>query len=477
MTMKTYATLLCILASFAIALTANAQSAITNGFDWQAMPSEPDFEIYNHRYLQVADDVVYFVGSTEDRIFNLADSWLFSYDTTNDAWEQVVNLSEGSGLDLIYATYMIDDNLFLGGRFRIEAGNWRPAVVVYNLEEDSFEEIIRYNVITSNNAGVENFFEADNGILYFVGFFSNNDGNNLGAINLENLEVETLSARRATSGIYHDGNLYLTGRFNVDGTAYGLAKIDAGTGEEEYLGAMSNPAPGQAGENLLLLDDSIFVVGNFPNMGGTTLGDIVEYSLSNQSWSRPINGSVGTITEITTFNGDIYIGGNFTTFGGEPIGRIATIDFENETLLPLSSGVNARVRGIQQGGDDLIVVGDFTEAGGKDLVGIARWTEDGEPVSLNPDSNEIPNIAILEQNYPNPFNPITQIRFTLPEAQPVQLDIFNIQGQRVQSVLNGIHSAGSHTVTVNAANLSSGLYVYRLTTPTQVLSKTMMIVK
>ena len=77
-------------------------------------------------------------------------------------------------------------------------------------------------------------------------------------------------------------------------------------------------------------------------------------------------------------------------------------------------------------------------------------------------ADEIPAQVQLDQNYPNPFNPATSIRFGLPEASDVRLDVYNVLGQRVASLLNENRSAGFHTVSFDAGNLSSGMYLYRL---------------
>jgi len=91
----------------------------------------------------------------------------------------------------------------------------------------------------------------------------------------------------------------------------------------------------------------------------------------------------------------------------------------------------------------------------------------------------IPERVSLEQNFPNPFNPTTQIQFSLTNAQQVNLDVYNVVGQKVATLLSDAsRGAGSHTVTFDASRLSSGVYFYRLGLQNgEQLTRKMMLVK
>ena len=91
--------------------------------------------------------------------------------------------------------------------------------------------------------------------------------------------------------------------------------------------------------------------------------------------------------------------------------------------------------------------------------------------------NTVPESVVLYQNYPNPFNPTTSISFELNKAQDVSLVVYNLLGQKVLTLVNDRLESGQHRININASNLASGIYMYRLITNSQSLTKKMTLIK
>jgi len=78
------------------------------------------------------------------------------------------------------------------------------------------------------------------------------------------------------------------------------------------------------------------------------------------------------------------------------------------------------------------------------------------------DDDILPVEFSLAQNYPNPFNASTTIEFSLPEAGDVTIQIYDILGRNIETLISGMHSAGNHSIVWHADNRPSGVYFYRI---------------
>jgi hypothetical protein len=95
----------------------------------------------------------------------------------------------------------------------------------------------------------------------------------------------------------------------------------------------------------------------------------------------------------------------------------------------------------------------------------------------NRGNETIPSTSVLYQNYPNPFNPTTNIEFSLPVRSNIKLSCINILGEIVKVIASGNFEAGNHKVTLDASNLSTGVYFYRLEAGDFVNIKKLILIK
>jgi hypothetical protein len=125
--------------------------------------------------------------------------------------------------------------------------------------------------------------------------------------------------------------------------------------------------------------------------------------------------------------------------------------------------------------DDAFISGWQQDNGGLVLADFETGEMDNDLVELSfsplqlpdtyvgiDDEIDVPVTYSLAQNYPNPFNASTTIKYTLPNEGYVTIDVFDIMGRRIETLVSNHQSAGSHSVTWNAESVSSGIYLYRI---------------
>jgi len=222
---------------------------------------------------------------------------------------------------------------------------------------------------------------------------------------------------------------------------------------------------------------------NTPVKWGATSGTFG--GIINADWANYSNGYFLT-NDIQTPAGAIGTSGKYsfaisvapTTNGGQQISyqliksdKSYTIQgsiIDNHSPLP-ATGFNGIAFALDTGNTTTgLILTNVQVTMGKPLVitGI-----NDKPNSL------LPTVYSLSQNYPNPFNPTTTIKFALPKSGNVTLAIYDVLGREVKRLINGEMVAGYHEVVLNANNLASGVYFYRLEAGSYVNVKKLMLLK
>ncbi|MFN1834311.1 right-handed parallel beta-helix repeat-containing protein [Balneola sp. MJW-20] len=171
-------------------------------------------------------------------------------------------------------------------------------------------------------------------------------------------------------------------------------------------------------------------------------------------------------------NVDFYLQGG----DRQPVRYLGTDTiFENESgTVQLPAYNNAAFLDLEI--DDLVIAMATDDEGNSsefsDPVSVSR------PTIVSNESDEgVPTDFVLKQNYPNPFNPTTVISFGIPVASEVQVNIFNLLGQRVSTLVDQRLNAGYHEFSFDASGLPSGIYLYRIQADGFTAIKKMMLVK
>lgn len=118
----------------------------------------------------------------------------------------------------------------------------------------------------------------------------------------------------------------------------------------------------------------------------------------------------------------------------------------------------------------------LTEApGGVTIPGPYVWRN--EPVVSKEPAADLPNNFELKQNYPNPFNPSSTIAYSLAEAVPVRLTVFDALGREIKTLVEALQPAGEHEVRFDANGLPAGTYFYRLEAGGRSQTRSLVLVK
>jgi hypothetical protein len=273
---------------------------------------------------------------------------------------------------------------------------------------------------------------------------------------------------------YMQGSIYAAGDFS---TAGGNAANNIAKWNGSAWSALGAGTDAEIMDLTIVGDSVLYAAGSFSNADGNPAKKVAMWDGTN--WEALGAGLDNTVYGLTFKDNTLYAGGKFENSGVTEIAGIAKWD--GNTWKSVGSGLTgfsgSEVHTINVSQDNHLIVGGlFNEVGNKAAFGLSMYDLTETPVS-NERETEIASDFTLQQNYPNPFNPTTNITYKVPSQSPVTLKVYNMLGQQVSTLVNGVKAAGSHTVSFDASNLSSGMYIYRLTAANTSITRKMMLLK
>jgi hypothetical protein len=287
-----------------------------------------------------------------------------------------------------------------------------------------------------------------------------------------------------------------------------LAALDTTTG----LANSWNPAPGPPGGTivtaLVTSGTTVFVGGAFSTIGGqprVSLAEIGSNGLAT-SWKADV---IGFVSALALSHGNLYVCGNFSLLGSQPREGLGSVGVTSAAVSAWNPNPNGPVLTLAAVGDTVYVGGFYSGIGGAlrnflaaigpggtstawdvepdgpvysiaatpynvyisgdyGLVGGVRRTNlafagAGSGVTGVGDTPIATPRATLTAVAPNPFLRATRVRFTLPQAARVTLELLDVAGRRVQALVDGaLLAPGPHELELSAAGLPAGLYFCRL---------------
>ncbi|MDQ7818088.1 MAG: FlgD immunoglobulin-like domain containing protein [Melioribacteraceae bacterium] len=196
-------------------------------------------------------------------------------------------------------------------------------------------------------------------------------------------------------------------------------------------------------------------------MGSVEIGQLQK---ETEGYLLPIN--LGQTTGVLSVYAELDVDANVEVLGitaRAPQGWISASKIENGKVTIAMAGLEP----LKDGSIAYLSLRIINKEANATIFGNANLN-DGYSAALNSVTvREIPTEFALSQNYPNPFNPTTSIKFAIPENANVQLNIYNMLGQKVRTIMDGMQDAGYYTVNWDGTNdlgskVSSGIYIYRI---------------
>ena len=277
------------------------------------------------------------------------------------------------------------------------------------------------------------------------------------------------------------------GKEGITNIVYGINN-DSITEKDEILGAASCTTNAIV-PVLKVLNDEYNSTGDLNNDGIINILDLV--SLVN----IVLGGRTIHTSDVIGTSSNIYLGESIVAISANgPIAGIQMTVIAN--YLELNENLPMNVEFRSEGNQHVILVyglhGEilsgnkvqlFTSSDDYEIISAIVSNILSEAMEIELTDRILPDVFELSQNFPNPFNPNTQIQFVLGKDELVSLNIFDIQGRLVSSLINNSnYPAGYHNITWDGTNtmgtqVPSGMYLYKLVSENQTITRKMVLMK
>jgi len=245
-----------------------------------------------------------------------------------------------------------------------------------------------------------------------------------------------------------------------------------------------------------LSNDSLFIIGSVQHETGSYGGKTVDTSIFNHSvrfgFVLPLQLGAGIVLRAdTVYSSGNDVDVNFETDSYDAYGTLNLPNGSFGTLREISSiatkvylsgalsnsSTSYLITWVTESGNQLQMEADSLPSGNVKVHSVSLTYIGTTPATLVKAPAQLPGSFMLAQNYPNPFNPSTQIQFSVPQAGFVSLKVFDMLGREVATLVHQELTPSSYSITWNAANVASGVYLYKLDAGNYSVTKKMVLMK